>query len=679
MSAISKILFITLSNLGDVILTLPVLDFLRVNFPKSKITVMVGPRPKEIFENNPNIERLIIYDKYARLSQKIKLFNQLKKEKFDLVIDLRNTLYGALLPSRYRTSTLLIVPKQIRHMQERNLYRLARALKLKYPLPKINKKSFYFTNEDKDFMEGLLKKNGITDFDKIILVSPGTGGNTRRWEEGKFVKLCQQLSEDCKVVLVGTKAYQAITQHIHKNCLNKIYDFTGLTNLRQLAYLLERSDLLITGDTGTLQIGSYLDIPIVALFGPSDEARYGPWPRQSKVIKKQIFCRPCAKAECRFGTVECMKLIKVEDVLRAVKGILTPSPQPPAPTPKNDFKRILIVRTDKIGDVVLSTPVIKALRDNFAFAYIAMMVSAYTKDIVEGNPYLDEVIIYDKEIRHKSWASSIGFALSLKKKRFDLAIVLHPTNRVHLVTFFAGIPKRIGYDRNFGFLLTDKIKHTKHLGQKHELEYNLDLVRYLGIEPQDKNLFMPMRPESERWAEELFRQEGIYKGDKLLAIHPGASCISRIWPAERYSAVADRLVENQGFKIFILAGPQALDLKAAENVIKCMHHTAINLAGKISLSQVASLLKRCKLLLSTDTGPMHIASAVGTPQVVIFGRNQPGLSPLRWGPISKKHRILHKEVGCIECLAHNCIKGFACLKAITVEEVLEVADPILKS
>jgi ADP-heptose:LPS heptosyltransferase len=77
---------------------------------------------------------------------------------------------------------------------------------------------------------------------------------------------------------------------------------------------------------------------------------------------------------------------------------------------------------------------------------------------------------------------------------------------------------------------------------------------------------------------------------------------------------------------------------------------------------------------------MHIASAVGTPQVVIFGRNQPGLSPLRWGPISKKHRILHKEVGCIECLAHNCIKGFACLKAITVEEVLEAAaDPILKS
>jgi heptosyltransferase-2 len=674
---INKILFITLSNIGDVILTLPVLDYLRANFSDSKITVMVGPRAKEIFQNNPSIDRLIIYDKYSRLREKIRLFNQLKKEKFDLVIDLRNTLYGALLPVHYRTSPFLSVP-HIQHMKERNLYRLARALKVRYPLPKEDKRSFYFTTRDKDYLDELLKKNGITAGDKIILVSAGTGGDTRRWEQDKFVKLCQHLSEDYKVLLVATKAHQSTTQYIYKNCPNKIYDFTGLTSLRQLSYLLTRSVLLITCDTGTLQLGSYLDIPIVALFGPSDEKRYGPRSSQYKVIKKDIFCRPCKEAQCRFGTTECMKLIKTEDVFRAARDILATEHRTPNTEHRNDFKRILIVRTDRIGDVLLSTPVIRALRDNYPFAYIAMMVAPYAKDIVDGNPYLDEVIIYDKDVKHSSWASSIRFALSLKKKRFDLAIVLHPVNRAHLLTFFAGIPRRIGYDRKFGVLLTDRIRHTKQLGQKHELEYNLDLVRYLGIQPQDKNLFMPIKPESEEWVEALFKQEGINKSHRLLAIHPGASCISRIWPADRYARVADRLVESKGFKIFILAGPQTLDLKAAEDVIKYMHHPVINLAGKISLSQLASLLKRCKLLISTDTGPMHIASAVGTPQVVIFGRNQPGLSPLRWGPTSKTHRILHKEVGCIECLAHNCVKDFACLKAVTVDDVVNTVDLILK-
>ena len=98
---VNKILFITLSNIGDVILTLPVLDYLREEFPHSDITVMVGPRPKEVFENNPNIDRLIVYDKHLRLNEKIRLFNELKKENFDMVVDLRNTLYGALLPARY--------------------------------------------------------------------------------------------------------------------------------------------------------------------------------------------------------------------------------------------------------------------------------------------------------------------------------------------------------------------------------------------------------------------------------------------------------------------------------------------------------------------------------------------------------------------------------------------------
>jgi len=681
---INKILFITLSNAGDVILTLPVLDYLRAKFPAAKITVMIGPRPKEILEYNPYIDRLIVYDKYSRLREKIKLFQELKKERFDLVIDLRNTLYGALLPAHYRTSPFLYIPNYIRHMKNRNLYRLQTALKSKRTLIRSKESLFCDTDKDRDYVNALLRENRIDVGDDIIIVSPGTGGDTRRWESAKFAQLCTILSRDYKVVLIGAKFYQPAARYICQNCPNKIFDFTGQTTLGQLAYLLKRSTLLITCDTGTLQLASYLDTPIVALFGPSDEKKYGPWSTKYRIVSREIFCRPCQKAQCRFKTLACMKAIKVDDVLRQVRDILVPVTRYPClpagralPVTHGNFKRILIVRTDRIGDVLLSTPAIKALRENYPHAYIAMMVSPYAKDIIEGNPYLDDVIIYDKDGKHKSWRRSIKFSQRLKKKRFDLAVILHPTNRVHLITFFAGIPRRIGYDRKFGFLLTDRIRHTKQFGEKHELEYNLDLLRYLGIELGDKALYMPIKPESEKWISELFKQQDIKDTDKLLAIHPGASCPSKIWPNERFADVADKLMEKYGFKCLVAAGPK--DIALANNVIKHMQHPAISLAGKTSVSQLASILKRCQLFISNDSGPVHIASAVGTPVISIFGRSQKGLSPKRWGPVGKRDKILHKEVGCIECLAHNCVKDFACLKAITVDDVLKAVDSIFKS
>ncbi len=669
---VNKILFITLSNIGDCILTLPVLDSLRENLPQAKITVLAGPRPKEIFQGNPHINRLIIYNKHSGLKEKIKLFNTLKEERFDMVADLRNSFLGAFLPAQKKTSPFLVIPKDIKHMKDRHLYRISN---LKFQIPnKIQKASLYIKPEDEEYVKNILRENNITGQDKIIVISAGARSHIKRWAQDKFVELIPSLIKEfgVKVVLVGDKDDAPVNKYIVQHSRYPIVDLSAKTNIAQLASLLKKSKLVISNDSATLHLASYLNIPIVAIFGPTNEIKYGPWSGIYSIVKKDIFCRPCEKAQCRFGTLKCMQLIKTDDVLRQVRRILIPNTE--HRTPNTEYKRILIVRIDRIGDVLLSTPVIKALRDNYPHAYIAMMVSPYGKNIIDDNPYLDEVIIYDKDGKHKSWQRSLKFARNLKKERFDLALVLHPTNRVHLVTFFAGIRRRIGYDRKLGFLLTDRIKHTKQLGQKHELEYALDLVRYLGIEPKDKTLFMPIKPESERWAEELFKQEGIKKTDRLLAIHPAASCPSKIWPNERFADVAVRLIERYGFKVLVIAGPK--DLALAESVIKHMHKPAINLAGKTSVSQLASVLKRCNLFISNDSGPVHIAAALGTPVISIFGRNQKGLSPTRWGPTGKKDRVLHKEVGCIECLAHNCTKEFTCLKAITVDDVVNAVDSL---
>ncbi len=144
-------------------------------------------------------------------------------------------------------------------------------------------------------------------------------------------------------------------------------------------------------------------------------------------------------------------------------------------------KKILIMRLDRLGDVVLSTPVITNLRAAFPQAYIAFMCRPPAKDAVEGNPELDEVIVYDKDGIHKNFFKTCRFASALTAKSFDWALVLHPTNRAHIIAFLAGIPVRVGWDRKMSFLLTKKIAHVKHEGAKHEVEYNLDLLRAMGV------------------------------------------------------------------------------------------------------------------------------------------------------------------------------------------------------
>lgn len=342
----------------------------------------------------------------------------------------------------------------------------------------------------------------------------------------------------------------------------------------------------------------------------------------------------------------------------------------------SELKRILIVRTDRIGDVVLSTPVITAARSAFPDAYIAIIVSPQTEEIVRGNPYLNEVIVYDKKMKHRSILQTLRFAIWLKGKRFDLALILHSTNRVNLISFLAAIPKRVGYARGkLDFLLTDKLEYTKRLGEKHESEYSLDLLRSLGIEPESSPLVMPVKKECEKDIDRLLREAGLKEGKKFIALHPGASCISKMWPRENFARTADILIEKFDVQVALVSSPE--QVRIGEGLRNLMKNKPLFLCGRTSLGQLAALLKKALLFISNDSGPVHIACAVGIPVISIFGRNEKGLSPTRWRPLDSKSVVLHKDVGCSECLAHNCKKGFLCLASVTVEEVVQKAASFL--
>lgn len=343
---------------------------------------------------------------------------------------------------------------------------------------------------------------------------------------------------------------------------------------------------------------------------------------------------------------------------------------------KRSYRRILIVRLDRIGDVALSTPVVKAVKEAYPESYVAVMVGPHGHDIMEGNPYLDEVIVYDKKGLESGPIGNVRFLIELYKRKFDIAIILHPTVRTHILMLLACIPVRVGYDKKMGFLLTDKIPHKKQLGLKHEIDYTLDIIRYLGIEPKDRKIYVPVNKESESRVASLLEHNGVGANDRIVVVNPTASCPSKRWNIKNFAKVSDLLSKNHGVKVVVIAS--AKDKPFVDKLISLAETKPIDVSGFTTVGDIAALLKRSKLLVSNDSGPVHIACGVGTPVISIFGRSDRGLSPERWGPTGPRDVVLHKDVGCETCDAHNCELGFKCLEAITVDEVMAAAERLLK-
>jgi len=337
-------------------------------------------------------------------------------------------------------------------------------------------------------------------------------------------------------------------------------------------------------------------------------------------------------------------------------------------------RRILIIRLDRIGDVILSTSVLPPLRRAYPDAFLAMMVRPACRDLVDGHPLLNEAILYDKDGAQHGVVATVRFALALRRYYFDTALVLHPTHRSHWIPWLAGIPTRVGYDRKSPWLLTQRLPHRKQEGSRHEADYTLDIVRALGIDPGAPSPIIARQPAAEQAIDARLAQLGVDRG-RLIALHPSASCVSKRWMPERFAAVADQLIAEQRATVAIVAGKE--DLLVAQAVVRAMRQKPIDFAGRLSLGELTALLARCRLLVSNDSGPVHVAAAVGTPVVAIFGRNERGLSSHRWGPVGAGHIVLHKEVGCEVCLAHRCQIAFKCLTALEPDEVYRAAASIL--
>ena len=341
-----------------------------------------------------------------------------------------------------------------------------------------------------------------------------------------------------------------------------------------------------------------------------------------------------------------------------------------------NYKNILIVRTDRIGDVVLTTPVIRALRKNFPQARLSILVAPATRELVDGNPHLTRVLVDDRQGSHRGPAGFFRLVQTLRKENFDLALVFHTKRRTNLLCFLAGIPRRVGYaDKKFGFLLTQKIKDTRPSGQKHESQYCLDVLRAMGIPVQEIELYLPLQRAAEDWVKELFTSQNI-NPRSLIAVHPGASDPTKQWPVHRFAEVMNRLGERYASR-FVLIGATN-NREAAAQIISGVKYPILDLTGKTTVGQSASLLKHCRLLISNDSGPVHIADALGTPVISIFTRNQPGINPERWQPLGKFSRTIMTPFQGEKSFANRSPVSPEYLELIPAQEVLEAVDALFK-
>jgi len=301
--------------------------------------------------------------------------------------------------------------------------------------------------------------------------------------------------------------------------------------------------------------------------------------------------------------------------------------------------RILVIRTDRIGDVVLATPLIRALRQTFPNAFIAAMVRPYTRDVLLNNPNLNEIIEDDYEGTGKGRRGFWRLVRRLKQYNFDTALLLLPTERAAWMLFCAGITNRITTSMRLYTVLTGMrsvLRHKYH-PLRHEADYCLDLGRKIGVRSQDLSTEIFLSEEQKRRGKEILREQGVKGTEAILGIHPGSGHSSPNWPLERYAELTATLVHRQSLKIIVTGNER--ETHFWDQFEKLRSENVINLIGKLTLRELISVISQYACLFSPSTGPMHIAAALKIPTVSLFTR-LPACSPELWGPKGNRSEVL---------------------------------------
>jgi heptosyltransferase III len=333
------------------------------------------------------------------------------------------------------------------------------------------------------------------------------------------------------------------------------------------------------------------------------------------------------------------------------------------PIDKSRISRILVIKLRAVGDVLLSTVVTKNLREAFPTAKIAFLTESPSADIIRNNPYIDEPVIYDR-----SSTGSVELIRKVRRGKFDLVIDLFGNPRSALLTRLSGARHRVGFrfrGRTYAYTLIVEPRG----GTVHNTQFNLDALEAIGISIVDRTVQFRFSDEDRRYVDEFLAQAGI--GGLVIGLNTGGGWYTKRWPLDRFAVLGGHLIERFGARIVLPWGPGQLE--EVRNVQSMMKDRGF-IPPPTTLTQLGALLARCSIVVSNDSGPMHIAAAVGTPVLGIYGPT----NPLLQGPYGEQHLTVRREgLDCLGCNFTKCPIGHLCMNELTIEKVLEAFEELL--
>jgi len=341
------------------------------------------------------------------------------------------------------------------------------------------------------------------------------------------------------------------------------------------------------------------------------------------------------------------------------------------------IKRVVVRGTNWVGDSVMTLPALRALRRVLPEAEITLVVRPSAKGIFADVDFVDQVLIYER----KNVFSVVSQIKAWRQRQFDLAVLFQNAFEAALIPFVAGVPLRLGYaTESRQALLTHPLALPDWRSSRHEVFYYLYLITALEQLLFGKSEICEAVPDAslqisetrKSEAENLLRVYGVRAGEPVVALCPGSiNSRAKRWPAEAYAALADRLIDSHRQVLLIGSADEA---DVTREVTRRMQQNPIVLTGKTSLDQITAVLSLVDLVVTNDTGPAHIAAALGRPTLVIFGPT----NPLTTRPFASEAEVLRHPPDCAPCMLRDCPIDHRCMTAITVDEVFEHSHALLK-
>ena len=333
------------------------------------------------------------------------------------------------------------------------------------------------------------------------------------------------------------------------------------------------------------------------------------------------------------------------------------------------MKSILVIKLRYIGDVLLATPTLRAIKAARPDVRVTMMVNRGTEDMLLGNPDIDEILALDKGSLVAQWR----LIVELRRRRFDTVIDLTDGDRSAFLSWVSGASVRVGFNdeqRWRGQFYTQVVQPMP--GVRHRIERDLAALTLLNIEAGSMIPHLQLTPEDENGADELLDHLGIQRSRLIVVLQPGARYWFKAWPVERFAELADRLTFEYSCQVLIGGSSQDIDL--AQQIRQMAKSSPVVMAGRTTIRQFAAIARKSARFVGSDSGAMHIASAVNTPVVALFGPS----NPLEWGPRGGPADVIYMGLDCRSCFHPTCSRGESnCMRLITVDAVYASAERML--